>query len=106
MAFVLHAVCIQSSQNNARMCQLFAFLSLDISSKQVPTVDLFRHSLAWYMQSTVYFLIDDALRSDASQLPSKPLCRCRIDLLLNSLFFAFSSLTRLARIDAYSFYKH
>ena len=28
-----------------------------------------------------------------------------IDLLLNSVFFAFSSLTRLARMEAYSFYR-
>ena len=79
MLSVLHAFCTQSSQNNARMCQLFAFLSLDISSKHVPTVDLFRHSLAWYVQSSVYFLIDDALRSDASQLPFKP---CHVDIEL------------------------
>lgn len=32
--------------------------------------------------------------------------KLRNNLLLNSVFFAFSSLTRLARIDAYSFYKH
>ena len=53
----------------------------------------------------IYFRIDDALRSVAYHVSyrSNPTNKCRRDLLLNSLFFAFSSLTRLARIDAYSF---
>ena len=77
---------------------------LDIACKRIVSIDLFRHPLAWYLPSTIYFLIDDALRSNrkSATIHTVP-HRCRIDLLLNSVFFAFSSLTRLARIAAYSF---
>ena len=49
---------------------------------------------------TLFALLQVSYCSKA--LPSE----CRIDLLLSSVFFAFSSLTRLARIDAYSFCQH
>ena len=48
------------------------FSLLRISSKHGSTIILFRHSLAWYAQSTTYFLIDDALRSAIRQLPFQP----------------------------------
>lgn len=51
----------------------------------------------------LYFLIDDALRSVIRLAYVYQHLGYEANLLLNSVFLAFSSLTRLAKIWAYSF---
>lgn len=107
MTSVLHAFCIQSRQINARMCYLFSFLCLEHFQQTCFTdrpfspfacsVSAIENLLPHRRRSSLY-----CKSATAQALPS----RYRKDLLLNSVFFAFSSLTRLARIDAYSFCQH
>lgn len=105
--------CLHVAFNPARSVCACASYSLSILSLAPFQQAYINHrpfspfTYTWYVPLTIYFLIDDALRSVASQLSFTPyqVERYRIDLLLSSFFFAFSSLTRLARIDAYSFYQ-
>jgi hypothetical protein len=81
--------------------------SCDLNSTHQPYHCLLSSSARPHLDPscTSYFLIDDALRSVITLDPTfSSTGNVIIDLLLSSVFFAFSSLTRLARIAAYSFY--
>lgn len=83
------------------LASLFAFHSKHVSTSGLPS------RLACLVCATDH-LLPHRRRSSLcckSATAQNPQSRSWIDLLLNSLFFAFSSLTRLARIDAYSFWQ-
>ena len=102
MLSVLQTLCIQIGQINARICRLFPMLFLENIQQTRFNNHLF--SPFTCLVCTINDLLPHRRRSSlcclSATIPAVPSKR---DLLLNSDFFAFSSLTRLARIDAYSF---
>ena len=102
MLSVLQTLCVQFGRINARMCRLSPVLSLE-NIQQTRFNDHPFPPLTCLVCAIDHLLPHRRRSSLCCSSATAPALPSRCNLLLNSDFFAFSSLTRLARIDAYSF---